>query len=160
MFREWEEWSFGRSRRRGERLGRAQDETKGALQADKVETSKNYQGKIKSPALQNRGRGTQNRLTIYVPATRHPNSSMGYDCATRPELLKRDWLEFERRRNSPYRHLIKANRRAAPQHLFGGDVSIPHPAQQRRSSCRSPALCGAGRAAETQKLKTEADLLL
>src|SRR6266568_9475517 len=37
---------------------------------DKVETSKNYQGKIKSPALQNRGQGTQNRLTIYVRATR------------------------------------------------------------------------------------------
>src|SRR5216683_3413460 len=70
MFREWEEWSFGRSRRRGERLGRAKGEPKSALQADKVETSKNYQGKVKSPALQNRGQGTQNRLTIYVRATR------------------------------------------------------------------------------------------
>src|SRR3989442_6651440 len=70
MCREREEWSAGRSRRRGERLGRAQDEPKSALQADKVETSMNYQGKVKSPALQNRGQGTQNRLTIHVRATR------------------------------------------------------------------------------------------
>src|SRR6266851_10187194 len=71
MFREWEEWSAGRSRRRGERLGRAQDEPKSALQADKVETSRNYQGKVKSPALQNRGQGTQIRpwATTVPPAS-------------------------------------------------------------------------------------------
>src|SRR6266699_1813449 len=70
MCREWEEWSAGRSRRRGERLGRAQDEPKSALQADKVETSKSNRGRVNAPALLNRGRGTQNRLTIYVRATR------------------------------------------------------------------------------------------
>ncbi len=47
-----------------------QDEPKSALQADKVETSKNYQGKVKSPALQNRGQGTQIRpwATTVPPA--------------------------------------------------------------------------------------------
>ncbi len=41
-----------------------------ALQADKVETSKNYQGKVKSPALQNLGQGTQIRpwATTVPPA--------------------------------------------------------------------------------------------
>src|SRR5437773_11627579 len=70
MCREREEWSFGRSRRRGERLGRAQDEPKSALEADKVETPKNYQGKVKSPALQNRRQGTQIRpwATTVPPA--------------------------------------------------------------------------------------------
>src|SRR6266581_5839932 len=74
MCREREEWSAGRSRRRGERLGRAQDEPKSALQADKVETSKNYQGKVNDPAVLNRGHGTHIRRGIYRLG--HPSDSL------------------------------------------------------------------------------------
>ena len=50
---------------------------------------KNYQEKVKSPALQNRRQGTQNRLTIYVRATRRRRGAMHYESGRRYALVYR-----------------------------------------------------------------------
>src|SRR6266851_3727561 len=56
MCREREKWSAGRSRRRGERLGRAQDEPKSALKRIRWKRRRIIREKSKAPPSKTEGR--------------------------------------------------------------------------------------------------------
>jgi hypothetical protein len=64
---------IGRLGRRDERCGETQGEAKSALREGRAETSKDYQGKIKTRTRKTGVCGTQIRLGSFVCSTRRSN---------------------------------------------------------------------------------------